>query len=265
MLSITSAQLDAWIAALMFPLVRILGLLAAAPVFANRALPVRVRMAFGVALALLIVPMLPPMPPIPPGSGVALVVMGEQMFIGIAIGLATRLIFAAIDLAGSVIGMQMGLSFALFFDPNSGGQSAVLADFLSMVATLLFLAIDGHLVMLDLLVRSFEWLPVGASLHAEGWSHLARTGTAIFSVALMISLPLLAVLLVTNTAMGVLTRAAPQLNLFAIGFPITMSMGFFSIALIMTNFGPVVTNIFEHFFERIPFMLEALAPIAATP
>jgi flagellar biosynthetic protein FliR len=260
MLVVTSTQLDAWLAALIFPLARLLGLLASAPVFSNRATPTRIRLAAGVGISVAILPMLPPMPPIVPGSGLGILIMVEQIFIGVAIGLTARLIFATIDLAGSVIGMQMGLSFALFFDPNSGGQSAVLADFLSLVATLLFLAVDGHLVLISLLVHSFEWIPVGISLRAEGWSHIPRAAAAIFSTGLLLALPVLAVLLVTNTSMGVLTRASPQLNLFAIGFPITMSAGYFSLTLIMTNFGPVVTSLFERFYIMISVMLEALGP-----
>jgi flagellar biosynthetic protein FliR len=262
MLSVTSAQLDVWLAAFMFPLVRLLGLVMAAPVFSNRGMPVRVRLAAGLGIAIAVLPSLPPMPDIAPGSGVGLVVMGQQVFIGAAIGFSIRLVFAAIDLAGSFIGMQMGLSFALFFDPNSGGQSAVLADFLSLIATLLFLALDGHLIMIDLLVRSFEWLPVGSGINGSGWGLIPRAGSAIFATGLLLSLPVLAVLLVSNTALGVLTRASPQLNLFAIGFPITMTAGYLTLILLMTNFGPVVRSLFERSFDAVPVILEALTPLS---
>jgi flagellar biosynthetic protein FliR len=259
-LSVSSAQLDAWLAAFAFPLVRLLGLMMSAPVFSNRGMPTRVRLVAGLGIALAILPAAPPMPDIAPGSGIGLLILGEQVFIGVAIGFVVRVVFAAIDLAGSFIGMQMGLSFALFFDPNSGGQSAVLADFMSMVAVLLFLALDGHLVMIELLLRSFEWLPVGAGLRGEGWGLIPRYGVVIFSTGLLLALPLLAVMLVTNTALGVLTRAAPQLNLFAIGFPVTMTAGFFALILLMSNFGPVAQNIFERGFEMVPALLEALRP-----
>ncbi|MDR1424879.1 MAG: flagellar biosynthetic protein FliR [Azoarcus sp.] len=258
--SVTSAQLDAWLAAFMFPFARLLGLLMAAPVFSTRGIPVRVRLAVGIGIAIALLPAAPPMPDIAPGSGIGLLVMGEQVFIGAAIGFTVRLVFAAIDLAGSFIGMQMGLSFALFFDPNSGGQSAVLADFMSMVATLLFLSLNGHLVMIHLLANSFEWLPVGAALAGEGWAVIPRAGATIFATGLLLSLPVLAVLLVTNTALGVLTRAAPQLNLFAIGFPVTMAVGFFSLIMLMGNFGPVLQDLFERGFEIVPMLLKALTP-----
>lgn len=264
MLSVTAAQLDAWLAALMFPLARLLGLFASAPIFSNRGVSVRARLAIGLGIGIALVPVMPPMPAVSPGSGIGLIIMVQQMFIGIAIGFMVRLVFAAVDMAGSLIGMQMGLSFAIFFDPDAGGQTAVLSDFLSLVATLLFLAINGHLILVDLLVRSFEWLPVSTTvINAEGWGYIARAGATVFATGLLLSLPVVAVLLVANIALGILTRAAPQLNLFAIGFPITLAMGFFALLLIMTNFGPVVQSLFERSFDTIPQMLEALAPIGS--
>ncbi len=262
MLSVTAAQLDAWIAALMFPLARLLGLFSAAPVFSNRGVSVRVRLAIGLGVAVAIVPVMPPMPAIPPASGVGMMVFVQQMFIGIAIGFMMRLVFAAVDVAGALIGMQMGLSFATFFDPDSGGQTAVLSDFLSLVATLLFLAVNGHLLLIDVLVRSFEWLPVGIEpLRAGGWGYVARAGVTVFAAGLLLSLPIVAVLLVANIALGVLTRAAPQLNLFAVGFPITLTAGFIGLVLVMTSFAPVIHGMFEDGFDAIGLMLEALAPL----
>ncbi|MDR2925365.1 MAG: flagellar biosynthetic protein FliR [Azoarcus sp.] len=259
-LSVTSAQLDAWLAAFMYPLVRLLGMMMTAPIFSNRGMAVRLRLAAGLGIAVAVLPAAPPMPDIAPGSGIGLLVLGEQVLIGAAIGFVVRLVFAAIDLAGSFIGMQMGLSFALFFDPNSGGQSAVLADFMSMVAALLFLSLDGHLILVELLLRSFEWLPVGAGLQGQGWSFVPRAGAAIFSTGLLLSLPVLAVLLVTNAALGVLTRASPQLNLFAIGFPVTMLAGFFALILLLSNLGPAFQNLFELSFEAVPALLKSLSP-----
>jgi flagellar biosynthetic protein FliR len=259
-LSVTSAQLDAWLAAFMYPLARLLGMMMSAPIFSNRGMSARFRLGVGLGIAIAVLPAAPPMPDIAPASGIGLMILGQQIFIGAAIGLTVRLVFAAIDVAGSFIGMQMGLSFALFFDPNSGGQSAVLADFMSMVAALLFLTLDGHLILVDLMVRSFEWLPVGTGVNGQGWSFIPRAGAAIFATGFLLSLPLLAVLLVSNTAMGVLTRASPQLNLFAVGFPVTMSVGFFSFTLLMGNIGPVFHNLFERGFDAVPVLLEALTP-----
>ena len=262
MLSVTAAQLDAWLAALMFPLARILGLFASAPIFSNRGVPARVRLAIGLGVAIALLPVMPPMPDVPPSSGVGLAIFGQQIFIGIAVGFMIRIVFAAVDMAGALIGMQMGLSFAIFFDPDAGGQTAVLSDFLNLIATLLFVAVNGHLLMIEALVRSFEWLPVGTEIvRAEGWGYIARAGLTVFAAGLLLSLPVIGVLLVANIALGVLTRAAPQLNLFAVGFPVTLTAGFIGVLLIMTNFAPVLQTLFERGFDEIGRMLEALAPL----
>ena len=261
MIDVSAAQLDAWIGALMFPLGRLLGLFSSAPVFSNRGVSVRVRLAIGMGVAIAVLPVMPPMPQVPPGSGLGLAIFAQQIFIGIAIGFVMRIVFAAVDMAGALIGMQMGLSFAIFFDPDAGGQTAVLSDFLNLLATLIFLAINGHLLMVDILVRSFEWLPVStAVVDAGGWGFLARAGVTVFSAGLLLSLPIIAILLIANIALGVLTRAAPQLNLFAVGFPITLTAGFIGVLLVMTNFAPVLQSLFERSFDAIALLLEALAP-----
>ena len=258
MIEVTAAQLDAWLAALMFPLARLLGLFSSAPVFSNRGVSVRVRLAIGMGVAIAVLPVMPPMPQVAPGGGLGLAIFAQQMFIGIAIGFMMRIVFAAVDMAGALIGMQMGLSFAIFFDPDAGGQTAVLSDFLNLLATLIFLAIDGHLLMIDLLVRSFEWLPVATdAVDAGGWAFLARSGITVFAAGLLLSLPVIAVLLVANIALGVLTRAAPQLNLFAVGFPITLTAGFIGVLLIMSNFAPVLQSLFERSFDTISLLLDA--------
>ncbi|AUM00417.1 flagellar biosynthetic protein FliR [Zoogloeaceae bacteirum Par-f-2] len=260
MLSVTYEQLAGWLAAFLYPLARLLGMFASAPVFSNRAVPARVRLGVGLGIALAIVPVLPPMPAIDPGSYMGLLVLFWQMAIGVAIGFMMRLVFAAVDMAGSLVGMQMGLSFAIFFSPGTGGQTAVLSEFLGLIATLLFLAINGHLLMVDVLVRSFEWLPIGtAPLSPDGWHFIVRYATVVFATGLLLSLPMLTALLVTNIALGILTRASPQLNLFAIGFPVSLAMGMLVLMLAMHFLGPVMVSFFEQGFSAIESMLAALA------
>ncbi|HQV16232.1 MAG TPA: flagellar biosynthetic protein FliR, partial [Denitromonas sp.] len=160
MIEVTSAELNAWLAGLMLPLARILGMISAAPLFSNGAVPVRIRLAVGIATAMVILPALPSLPAIDPGSGLGLAVFVQQILIGVVIGFVMRLVFAAVDVAGELIGLQMGLSFATFFDPQSGGQTGVLAEFLGLLASLIFLALNGHLLMIEVVVRSFDWLPI---------------------------------------------------------------------------------------------------------
>ncbi|MDY0013313.1 MAG: flagellar biosynthetic protein FliR [Rhodocyclaceae bacterium] len=259
MLSVSSGQLEAWIAAFAFPLARILGVIAAAPLFNSRGVPTRIRLALGLAVALAVVPALPPMPRVPLSSWLALTVLAQEAFIGIAMGFVLRLVFVAVDAAGELIGLQMGLSFATFFDPEAGGQTIVLAEFLGLLTSLIFLGINGHLLLLEVAAHSFEWLPVATPISARGWHFVAYYGITVFSAGFLLALPLIAALLITNIAMGVLTRAAPQLNLFAVGFPITMTAGFLTLILALSAFGPVVQRLFEGGFEAIDLLLRALA------
>lgn len=255
MLSISSAQLDAWLASLMFPLARLLGLISAAPLFSNRMVPARVRLAVGLAIAFAVLPALPPMPQVQADSMLTLAILAQQAFIGIAMGFMMRLLFAAIDVAGEIIGLQMGLSFAVFFSPQTGGQTSVITEFLGLITTLVFLAMNGHLMLINVVVASFEWLPVGKLPKAPGWLLIVGFAAVMFASALLMALPMIAALLTTNIALGVLTRAAPQLNLFAVGFPVTLSVGFLVLLLSLNTFAPVLQSLFERGFDAIEQLL----------
>lgn len=247
MISLTSAQLDAWIAAFFFPLARILALIATAPPFSNAAVPMRIKLALGLAISLALVPALPPIPPVSPTSGTGMLILAQQIVIGFTMGFAMRIVVAAIDFAGEVIGLQMGLGFATFYDPDSASQTPVIAQFISLFATLVLLAINGHLMILATLTQSFSALPIGGtSLGAGSWSNFAYTGSIVFSAGLMLALPAVAALLITNTALGILTRAAPQLNLFAVGFPITLTGGFIVLILMLGYLATPLTQLYEY-------------------
>lgn len=246
MITFTSAELNAWIVAFFFPLARILALLSAAPPFNNRGLPRRIRLALGIAIAIAITPALPPMPAIDPGTGAGLWILAQQILIGLAMGFALRLAFAAIDMAGNLIGMQMGLGFATFFDPQSAGQTPVLSEFLNLLSLLVFLSINGHLLVLATLTHSFTTLPVALAMPAAAsWLNIANAGAIIFTYGMLLALPLLVALLITNVALGVLTRAAPQLNLFAVGFPLTLALGFAVLMFSLPYMAAPLQQLFE--------------------
>ena len=246
MLSVTSAQLEGWLALLAYPMARILGFLGAAPVFGNNAVPRRIKLMVGLAVTLGLMPVVPSVPQAALDSWSGLLLIVQQTHIGIAMGLVLRVVFAALDLMGEIISLQMGLSFATFFDPIAGGQTAVVGEFLTLLATLVLLSLNGHLLMLDALARSFEWLPVSATLpHRGGWMILVRFGASIFASGLLMALPVVTALLITNIALGVLTRAAPQLNLFALGFPLTLMGGFAILGLMLNYLATPLQNLFE--------------------
>lgn len=246
MISVTSAQLDFWIAAFFWPFFRILALVASSPLLGARGIPATVKIGMAFALTVVVAPVIGPMPAVQVASAQGLFILIQQLMIGVAMGMAMRVVFSAIEMAGHIIGLQMGLGFATFFDPQNSAQIPVLGQFLGLVAMLLFLAVNGHLMMIGALVESFRVLPVGLHpLSGEGWRTLALWGGEVFRGGVLISLPVVAVLMMTNTALAVLTRAAPQLNLFAVGFPLTLAVGFIVIAFSMSFFFPVFNGMFE--------------------
>lgn len=260
MINISSAQLDAWLGLFIFPLTRILALLSTAPIFNNAALPMNIRLVLGLAITFAFATALPAPPPIPAGSWLGLAVIGEQLLIGLMMGLALRIAFAALDVAGELIGLQMGLSFATFFDPGRGGETSVMAEFLGLLTALIFLAMNGHLLALSLLAESFVLLPVSTTpFHAAGFSSLLTSSAMMFSLGVMLALPLITALLVTNIALGVLSRVAPALNLFAVGFPVTLGLGFIVLLLSLPYIGAAMDSVFSRGFTAMEMALRAAA------
>jgi flagellar biosynthetic protein FliR len=188
-------------------------------------------------------------------SYAGLLIVLQEMLIGLAMGFSIRLIFAAVEMAGEISSMTMGLGFATFFDPNTQGRTSAISQFLSLVATMLFLSVNAHLVLLSALVESFSTLPVSSiPVYGGGFKQLADWGGRIFSTGVQLSLPIVAALLITNVALGILTRAAPQLNLFGIGFPITLGVGLLVIAMTLPYLGMPIQNLFLDGIERARLM-----------
>lgn len=257
MLSITSAQLNLWLAAFLWPFIRILGVMIAAPLFGNQRFPLRMRVGLALLVTAVVAPTLPPMPVIAPDSLPGLAIFAQQLLIGLAMGFAVRMMFSAVEMAGELIGLQMGLGFAMFYDPQNAGQMPVVGQFLGLVIMLAFLAMNGHLLVLSALADSFRVMPIAAAPVEPGiWKMIAGWGGKIFYFALLLSLPVIVALLTTSLALGVLTRAAPQLNVFAVGFPITLMIGFGALLLSLPYFTPVFERLLH---DSIGLML-ALQP-----
>lgn len=224
MIEVTSAQLQAWAGALLFPFIRVMATISSAPILGHASIPIRMRVALGLLLALAAASFAPVSVPL--DSPHALAYALRETLIGASLGLLLRLVFAAAELAGDAIGLQMGLGFAFFVSPQNSTQSPLVGSLFSTVAGLLFLALDIHLLVIGGLMESFRALPVDAPLHSGlGLKAVVAAGAEMFRLALSIALPALAALLLANLALGVLSRAAPQLNLFAVGFPATLIIG----------------------------------------
>jgi flagellar biosynthetic protein FliR len=227
-ITLTTGQLEAWMAAWLWPFVRIGACLMVAPMFGARFVPARVRLVLAGAIALAIAPLLPPLPAVSPFSGQGLVIAVQQVLIGIAIGFVLQIVFDALAMGGQLLANTMGLSFAFNVDPLRGTGAPVVGQFYTLIATLTFLALNGHLAIVQALVDGFVTLPVGIEgLGPAGYWQVVGWGTALFRGALMVALPGLTALLIVNLAFGVVSRTAPTLNLFAIGFPATLLGGLF--------------------------------------
>lgn len=179
-------------------------------------------------------------------SFMGIVVVLQQVLIGVAMGFALQLVFAAFVLGGQVIALTMGLGFASLNDPASGVVVPTVSQIYSIFVTLVFFAINGHLVMIEVIAESFHSLPVAATgvSVASLWTLIQWAGY-MFSGAVLMALPVVASMLVVNLGFGVMTRASPQLNIFAIGFPVIMTMGFIVIMISMPSITPQFENLLQ--------------------
>lgn len=228
MLTLQPDQLEHWLLQLFWPFVRIGACFMVAPLFGAAMVPARVRIVLAAAIAALIAPLLPALPGVSPLSGAGLLITVQQVLIGVALGFCLQLTFDAVTLGGQMLANSMGLSFAFNLDPQRGGSSSTpaLGQLYTLLVMLTFLALNGHLTLLQALVQSFTTLPIaGEGLDAMGLESVVSWGSHLFAGALAIALPGITALLVVHLAFGVVSRAAPALNLFAVGLPVSLLCG----------------------------------------
>jgi flagellar biosynthetic protein FliR len=259
MFSVTYAQLNTWMAAFLWPLVRILALVATGPIFGDASASTPLKVGLSAFITIIVAPTLGPMPQVTVFSAMGVWIIVNQFLIGAALGLTMQIVFAAIQAAGDFVGLGMGLGFATFFDQQANGSSAVLSSFLNMFAMLVFLVLDGHLLMLSALIATFQSLPISSNLlGAAGWRALAGWGGTIFSMGLLLALPVVVALLIVNLALGILNRAAPQIGVFQIGFPLTMLVGMTLLQLMVPNMVPFFARLFDAAIEQMGQVAVAL-------
>ena len=258
MLSFTDAELTRWIGQFFWPFVRILALFGAAPAFNSVSIPARAKVALAFVVAVAVAGTVKQSAPLDLSwTTVTLVV--EQVLVGLAIGFAMQLTLSAMMLAGEFVGMQMGFGFASLFDFQSGFQVPVMGNFFSLVALLLFVALNGHLVLLGVLVKSFSVVPIaaGSGITAEGWQALARAGAVLFQMGVWLALPVIAVLLATHLAVGFVSRVAPQFNVMSVGFSLFMWVGMAAVIALVPFFVPAVEHIIQTGLALIATVLHA--------
>ncbi|HEY4957629.1 MAG TPA: flagellar biosynthetic protein FliR, partial [Caldimonas sp.] len=194
---------------------------------------------------------IPAMPVVALDSAAGVLVVLQQVLIGLSLGFAVKIVFVAVEYAGEIIGLQMGLNFAAFFNPMSGGEETAVSRFFGISVSWLFIVSGGHLLVIAAVVQSFSAFPVGndpfAFLRAV---EPQRWGAEIFSLGLWLALPLVAMLLFTNLVLGVIARVAQQMNIFAIGFPITLGVGLVGVLLTLPLMDAPFTMALERMLEN---------------
>jgi flagellar biosynthetic protein FliR len=246
-ISVTDTQLLAWVSAFLLPFFRILGIFTSAPILSQRALPVRLRVAVSLLIAALVAPLVPSAPAVDLATFGGWVAVPGEVLIGFVIGFIARVILSSVEVAGEAIGLQMGLSFAGFFDPSSGQLNAV-SRLLNTLSLYAFVVIGGPALLVAAVVQSFEVIPPATAL-ADWLARMqpASLGAGLFELGVVIALPYMALLLFVNLGLGVIARIAPQLNIFAIGFPVTIGAGLVLLALGL----PLMQQPFQLLIERL--------------
>ena len=252
LLSYDASQLLAFI----LVLVRVSGIIATAPVFGSSNIPPQIKVVLSLMLALILYPFIPLITVYPDRPDHYIMLIASEMLIGLVLGIIARFLFAAVEFAGTVIGFQMGLGMAMVFDPQSQEQISIVGKFENITVTLIFLAMDGHLIVLQALVRSYSVLPPGgASISRPLVENLTELSASVFVIGLQIGAPLIVALFLANAIVGLLARSVPQIQVFVVGFPLTLMLGFLFLFFGMPFFAQAVHQMFEkldtQYFEAI--------------
>lgn len=256
LISLSSGELMSWIGTVWWPFVRLSALLWAMPVFDNPAVTPRSRIILAMFLSFLVGPTLPAMPQVDPFSLDAIVITFEQIGFGIMMGLAVRILFEVLALTGLILSMQMGLSMAMMMDPGSGDSTSLLGHLFWIMSALLFFSLNGHLITLAILVDSFTLWPVGSGLYQLNITVLLQLFGWMFGAALLVALPAVIAMLLVNLTFGVATRSAPSLNLFVLGFPMTLLLGFVCVFLTLSQTGLQFATLASHVLDNMRLVME---------
>jgi len=249
-LNFTEEQILGQAALFIWPLMRISAMFVSVPLFSVRAVPARVRLILSVAITLVIMPLLPPLPAVEMFSYTGFMMAIAQVVIGLTSGFILQLVFSSVVFAGQGVALSMGLGFSTMVDPQNGQQVPVIAQFYTVTTTLIFISLDGHLLLIQMLLDSFKTLPIGIDgIDKAGiWSILAWS-SRMFAGGLLLAMPVIASLLLVNIIFGVAARAAPQLQIFSVGFPVTLMLGLLlvwkTIPDVLDQFSGMLTDAYD--------------------
>lgn len=261
MLTIGSADIARWVGEFLWPLLRTLALFATAPGFGSATVPVRAKVALAFFVAVVLAATVKTSAPVDL-SWTTVELAIEQVLVGIVLGFAMQLTLAAMAFAGEFVGVQMGFGFASLLDIQSGFEVPVMSNFFSLTGLVLFLALNGHLVLLGVLAKSFTIVPIapGAGISLAGWRALARAGALLFQMGVWLALPVVAVLLAAHLTVAVVSRVAPQFNIMSLGFSLFMWVGIAAVLAVVPFFVPAVEHMIEAGLELTRAALQGPPP-----
>lgn len=257
-MNFTEAQILGQMASFFWPLIRISAMFVAVPLFSFRGVPPRIRLILAAAMTFVVMPLLPAVPSVEMFSYEGLMVAVQQVVIGLVIGFIIQMVFSALSFAGQGIALSMGLGFASMVDPQNGQQVPVISQLYTMTGTLVFLSLDGHLLLIKMLFDSFTTLPIGPDGlgQTDIWAIIAWS-SRMFAGGILLAMPLVISLLLVNIGFGVATRAAPQLNIFSVGIPVTLMLGLALIWLtfpdVLNQFSGILTDAYELIGQLLRF------------
>jgi flagellar biosynthetic protein FliR len=237
-LQLDGAEISSWVSRWLWPFFRVAGFFMVMPLFGSRLVTPPIRLLLALLTSAVLTPILPPMPVIESVGLATFLIIAQQVLIGIALGFALDVLMQIFILSGQMVAMQTGLGMAMMIDPSNGVNVAVVAQWFMVFVNLLFISLNGHLIAIEILADSFFVLPVGGeTLSTDTLMAIAKLATWMFAAATVLALPALAAMLVVNIAFGVMARLAPQLNIFAVGFPVTMMLGLIVIWITFAGYG----------------------------
>ncbi|MDO4637040.1 MAG: flagellar biosynthetic protein FliR [Lautropia sp.] len=253
MITFTEAQIIGWLLALLLPLFRLLGLFSSAPLLSSRSIPVRYRVVAALSLSLLAAPIVHGNTPNLDDPNLFLV-LANEVLTGLAIGLISRVLLVSMEMAGEIIGLQMGLSFASFFDSSTNNNANAIGRLFNAISLACFATLNGPLLLIATTMKSIEVLPSGIDARQFlGRIDIAAVLSQIFQLGLLMALPYMALLLFINLSLGLISRIAPQINIFAIGFPITISAGLLLLTLNLPALSQPIAELHQTLFSILGF------------
>ncbi|PHS70586.1 MAG: flagellar biosynthetic protein FliR [Methylophaga sp.] len=253
----TTAEITGLLGSYLWPFFRIAALVMAAPIFSSNFVSIRSRLLIAIALSIVIVPTIPhTVPSVDPLSGAGFLIVAHQIIIGACMGFMLQMLFSAFIIAGQINAMQMGLGFASIVDPQNGVNIPVISQFYLIFVTLIFLTLDGHLILIQVLTESFVTLPIAATgLPHTSFYDLAGQASWMYAAGVLIALPSIGSLLLVNLTFGILSRAAPQISPFSIGFPMTIMLGFIIMTITLSTVSSHLVSLSDQMLQMIRFLV----------